>query len=197
MLSSRSRILLAACVWGVVIRVAYFVAARLELVDVMSIWGSLWAVAPLGATLLFGGARVSNRWLGLGLPLVSLLLTNLVIGLVMGNFEFYSFYRDQGLVLLGYLLMAALGATLPERASLERVAGTALLAELVFFFVTNFGFWAVTDTYPHTTEGLLTSYLMGLPFLLRALVGMAVYGSVLFGALVWAERPARIPATNV
>jgi hypothetical protein len=77
------------------------------------------------------------------------------------------------------------------------VAGTALLAELVFFLVTNFGFWAVTDTYPHTAEGLLTSYLMGLPFLLRALVGMAVYGSVLFGALVWAERPARIPATNV
>ncbi|MFN9370503.1 MAG: DUF6580 family putative transport protein [Planctomycetaceae bacterium] len=197
MLSSRSHILLAACVWGVVIRVAYFVAARLELVDVMSIWGSLWAVAPLGATLLFGGARVSNRWLGLGLPLVTLLLTNLVIGLVMGNFEFYSFYRDQGLVVLGYLLMAALGATLPERASLERMAGTAVLAELVFFLVTNFGFWAVTDTYPHTMDGLLTSYLMGLPFLLRALVGMAFYATALFGAQVWAERPARIPATNV
>ncbi len=197
MLSSRSHILLAACVWGVVIRVAYFVAARLELVDVMSIWGSVWAVAPLGATLLFGGARVSNRWLGLGLPLVTLLLTNLVIGLVMGNFEFYSFYRDQGLVVLGYLLMAALGATLPERASLERMAGTAVLAELVFFLVTNFGFWAVTNAYPHTAPGLLTSYLMGLPFLLRALVGMAFYGTALFGAQVWAERPARIPATNV
>jgi hypothetical protein len=196
MLSSRSHILLAACVWGVVIRLAYFLAARLELVDVMSIWGSVWAVAPLGATLVFSGARVSNRWLGLGLPLVTLLLTNLAIGLVMGNFEFYSFYRDQGLVVLGYLLMAALGATLPERATRERVVGTAVLAELVFFVVTNFGFWAVTDTYPHTAGGLFTSYLMGLPFLMRALVGMAFYGSVLFGAQVWAERPIQVPATN-
>jgi len=196
MLSSRTRILLAACAWAVLVRVAYFVAARLELVDVMSIWGSIWAVAPLGATVLFGGARVSNRWLALGLPLVTLLLTNLAIGLVMGNFEFYSFYRDQGLVVLGYVLMAALGATLPERASVERLATTAIAAELVFFLVTNFGFWAVTDTYPHNAGGLWTSYVMGLPFLVRGMLGMAFYGTVLFGAQALAERPLRLPATN-
>lgn len=193
MKSVRVQMLLAACAWTVVVRLAYFIAVRLGIVSELSYYGSLLFVAPAGALCLYGGARVSNRLAGVGLPLAIVLATNLGIGLIMGNFEYYSFFRDQGFVLSSFLLISGLGATLPEKASPLRIAITAFGGELAFYLITNLAFWGLTNTYPHTAEGLLTNYVAALPFFGRAFGGTIVYSAILFATLAWAERPVAEP----
>lgn len=45
------------------------------------------------------------------------------------------------------------------------LTGMGLLGNVFFYLWTNFGVWHVGGLYPHTVDGLVLSYVMGLPFL--------------------------------
>ncbi|MCY2965232.1 MAG: hypothetical protein NT069_16635 [Planctomycetota bacterium] len=199
MRSHRTGIILGMTALAIAVRVLPYVFARFGLLSVNDFSMSLLSVAPIGAMCLFGGARHSNRWIGVGIPAAAWFATNLLIGQIMSDLEFYSMFRDQGVVMLGFLVTAALGATIPEKAPVWRIAVTALVAELAFFVLTNFGVWAMTNWYPHTAVGLVACYTAGLAFLGRGLVGMGVWGSLLFGVLAYVEKtvPSVSPSNSV
>jgi len=50
-----------------------------------------------------------------------------------------------------------------------------LLSPLIFFLVSNFGVWLLTDFYPKDLGGLFQSYLLAIPFLQNSFIGTIVY----------------------
>jgi CHASE2 domain-containing sensor protein len=61
-----------------------------------------------------------------------------------------------------------------------------MASSILFFLVTNFAVWAASSWYPPTPEGLIASYVAGLPFLRNMFIGDLFYAASLLGAFEWA-----------
>lgn len=147
--------------------------------------------AAVGAALLFFGAFVERRWqwgIALGAAIsADLLLTRLVYALpfqwdILATFAWY-----------GAILW--IGSLLRQNATPLRLGGAALSASVSFFLVSNFAVWALTDLYPKTLAGLMTSYTLAIPFFRSTVAGDLFFTAVFFtsAALLqgWARAPRR------
>lgn len=141
-----------------------------------------WNVSPLTAMCLFGGAHFAERRWGLIVPLAALFISDLFIG----------FYSTMPFVYGSFCVTACLGFLLRKRRSAATAAlavgSTALLAECVFFLVTNFAVWAMGTTYPHDLPGLAECYVAAIPFFKNSLLGTALYSLMLFGGFALAQQ---------
>src|SRR5262249_31922572 len=150
-------------------------------------FGSIpWNISPLGALCLFVGAKFSDRRWGYVVPVAAMLISDLAIGLVMGDMGFglhvlipavYGSARPS--VRLGTWLRELRG---PVWRRVLSIAGAGFIAELSFFLITNFANWAfyVPRQFPPTLAGLMECYVVAIPFFGRSVASMAIYGTVLF-----------------
>lgn len=138
------------------------------------------AFTPVGASLLFFGARGPRRqmWVPLAVLAASdVLLTTLVYRypLTWDHFVTWSWYAG----------MLWLGNTLRQNAGALRILGSALAGSIAFFLVSNFAVWAAwKDLYPMTFAGLMTCYSAGIPFFRRAVEGDLLFTAAMFSAPV-------------
>lgn len=142
---------------------------------------------PIGAMALFGGACFADRRLAFAVPLAAMLLSDIVIALVFGN------YLVQSLTLMPVVygslaLIVCLGFWLRTRRRLLPIAGAALTASLIFFALTNFGEWALGPIYAKTWEGLVACFVAAIPFFQNTVLGDAVYVTAFFGGLALMEK---------
>lgn len=128
----------------------------------------------VGALALMAGALWGSRLWAPAIPLLGLLVSDLILG----------FHETLVWVYAGFVLVALMGAFLKPQTSAARAGAGALASSLVFFAVSNFGVWMSGGLYPPTGEGLLTCYVMALPFL-----GWQIAGDLVFtGAFVIMAR---------
>lgn len=127
---------------------------------------------PVAAIAIFSGAHFSKKT-ALILPMVIMFLSDIFLG----------FYHIGVMVSVygSFFACTILGFWLKKHQRWYTVAGSSLFASLLFFIVTNFAFWMFTPLYEKTLAGLMTSYLMGLPFFRNTLLGDLFYVSALFG----------------
>lgn len=132
---------------------------------------------PIGAIALFGGVQFADKRTALVVPLMSLFLGDLVIGMhALMPFVYGSF-----------ALMVCLGFWVRRRPSAGRTALAMVGGAVLFFVVTNFGVWARLETYPKNAMGLMECYIAGLPYFRNMLAGDLFYNAILFGGLWVAE----------
>jgi len=147
-----------------------------------------WNFTPSYAMEVFAGARLRS-WHAFALPLAIRLVTDLLLlpvqGLVTSPGYYLSFLP---FVYLGVVVNVLLGKTLCRTQSPWRIGAVAVLASEQFFLITNFGAWLGSTMYPHTLQGLLTCYAMGIPFFGGTLVSSLLYSGVLFGAHAYLTR---------
>lgn len=135
------------------------------------------AFTPVGAALLFFGARGSRRRLWVPLALLAfsdVLLTTLVYK--------YPFSWDHFVTWAWYAGMLWLGTTIKQNAGVLRILGTALAGSVSFFVISNFAVWAAWQMYPKTISGLMLCYEAGLPFFRRGVEGDLLFTSIMFAA---------------
>lgn len=159
-------------------------------------------VAPIAAVILFGVGVVQSRWAAVLLPLLTVLLSDVLLQvsyvLVQGTSWqsmqiAWGFYQGQWLVYLGWAITIGFGFLIRRSRSAGTIASATLANALVFWVVSNFAVWLQGFvSYPHTLSGLILCYESAIPFLFRSLLGDAFYVTLLFGALALAE--ARVPA---
>lgn len=137
------------------------------------------AFTPVGAALLYFGARVSRRQMWI--PLALLAASDVVLTTM---FYRYPFSWDHFVTWAWYAGMLWLGTTLKQNAGAVRIGATALAGSVSFFLISNFAVWAAWNMYPRTLAGLMTSYDAGLPFFRHAVVGDLLFTAVMFGAPV-------------
>ena len=134
------------------------------------------AFTPVGAALLYFGARAPRRrlWIPLAMLAASdILLTTLVYR--------YPFSWDTFVTWAWYAAMLWFGTTLSNAGGV-RLMASALAGSISFFLVSNLAVWAAWDMYPKTSAGLLTCYGVGVPFFRHAVVGDLLFTAVMFGA---------------
>jgi len=138
------------------------------------------AFTPVGASLLFFGARGPRR--RMWLPLVLLAASDVILTTMVYR---YPFTWDHFVTWAWYAGMLWLGTTLCQNSGALRIMGSALAGSIVFFLVSNFAVWAAwKDLYPMTLAGLMTCYGAGLPFFRRAVEGDLLFTAAMFSAPV-------------
>ena len=148
----------------------------------------------VGAVALFGGAYLSKRF-ALIIPLVALIVSDLFLNNLVYASQFPEFYDGfmlfniKGLPVYGaFIAIILIGMFLIKKASVKNVLGSALLASVVFFLITNFAVWAGSVVYPKTLAGLIACYTAAIPFFWNTLLGNVFFVGVLFGGYEWARR---------
>jgi len=142
-----------------------------------------WNFAPVGAIALFAGATFDDRRSAFFVPLVTMFIGDLFIGL----------HSLMPVIYATYALIAVLGMLLRERRhSVAAIGGAAFASATIFFVITNFAVWFMGTTYPKTFDGLVACYIAAIPFFDRTLASDLLFSAIFFGAFALAER--RIPA---
>lgn len=120
-------------------------------------------MAPITALALFSGVYLHKKagWI---VPLVAMLLSDYLL-----NFHSVIFF-----VYISFLIIFILG-TLIKRIAFLHLVVTSLISSTIFFLVTNFGVWLMTDMYTKSWHGLMTSYMMGIPFFRNTVIGDFAY----------------------
>lgn len=139
--------------------------------------------APIAAMALFGGVYLSKKY-ALIIPLAAMIISDIFIG-------FYNPWIMSS-VYGSFLLIGLIGLYLRNHKTVPNVIGASLIGSVLFFLLTNFAVWAVPHSlYPHTLQGLMNSYMMGLPFFRNTLMGDLFYTGAMFGLMevvLWKER---------
>ena len=117
---------------------------------------------PIAAIALLSSKGFTNRWVVFLIPIVSLFISDLFIGL----------HATIPFVYISFILIALLGMYV-KKINIVSV----LVSSTIFFLVSNFGVWLLY--YPISTEGLVQCYTLALPFLLNTVLGDLVYGALL------------------
>jgi hypothetical protein len=135
------------------------------------------AFTPVGASLLYFGARGPRRQLWV--PLVLLAASDVILTKVMYA---YPFSWDHFVTWAWYAAMLGLGTKLRDHARPLPIVSAALAGSVSFFVISNFAVWAAWgDMYAKTFTGLMACYSAGLPFFRRALEGDLFFTCAMFG----------------
>jgi hypothetical protein len=115
------------------------------------------AFTPVGASLLFFGARGPRRqwWI----PLVLLAASDVILTKLFYGFPFT---WDHSVTWAWYAAMLWLGTRLRETNKPLPILGATLAGSISFFVISNFAVWgAWGDMYPRTLDGLMVCYAAG------------------------------------
>ena len=172
------------------------------LTDVKDITSFIWNFSPIMALFLFCGAQVTDRRWAYAVPLASMLVSDIVIALILGEITegllpgIPVVYGTYALVVWGGSWIPFTEKRLEKRSATFNgkmlnaclvVVAAILLGiggEVSFFLTTNFTFWASqTGFYAHTLPGLGECYVAAIPFLKHALPSTLVYSGALFGGM--------------
>ncbi len=156
--------------------------------------------APISAIALFGGAYLNKRFAIL-VPLVAIAISDYLLlyinpfGDPMINFRtiqpISAMFHSTTLYVWGsFAISGLIGTWLKNRIKPSNIIGASFLASLQFFLITNYGVWA-TGMYSRGLDGLLQSYIMGLPFFKWTLMGDLFYTGVFFGTYALAVSTSR------
>lgn len=155
--------------------------------------------APVTGIGLFGGAYL-NKKIAILLPLTVMVISDYLL-LYISPFTMSAdfsrvypitalFRADTAFVWGSFLISSLIGLWLRNHKKPALVVGATLLASVQFFLITNFGVWVV-GAYSRGLDGLIQSYIMGLPFLKGTILGDLVYTSAFFGVYEFSQRVVR------
>ena len=141
-----------------------------------------WNFMPLMALCLYSGAYVTNRRLSVVLPILALLISDLGIWAVTGEFS-WAFPSDRWSAYVCNTIAIFMGRGLSSRTWPVRgldAFGRGIAAEVLFFIVTNFAYFTVQSDLPHSLSGLVACYVAAIPFAWKSFASTAFYSVLLF-----------------
>jgi len=141
-----------------------------------------WNFTPIAAMALFGGAHFQTRRAAFAVPLGTLFLSDIVLGL----------YPHMWYQYFCFALVVCIGWAIRNRSSAIVTMAAAVTSSVLFFVVNNFGVWWLENLYPKNWQGLMACYTAALPFFQGTFFGDLMYTALFFGAFHLAER--RFPA---
>lgn len=151
--------------------------------------------APITALALFGGTNLGKRF-AIFVPFSVIALSDYLLLYInpFGGLDFSRIHPITGMfhsttiyVWGSFVISGLIGIWLQKHKRPAFVIVASLLASLQFFLLTNFGVWA-GGMYSRGMDGLMQSYIMGLPFFRWTLLGDLFYTVMFFGTFELALR---------
>ena len=128
---------------------------------------------PVAAIALFAGFLFRRRLVAAAIPLAIMFVSDAFLPATALGLKITMY--------VAFLFPLLFAPLLRKRLSPVRIGGSALIAALFFYVVTNFAVWPGSAFYPQTLGGLLTCYGAGLPFLAQKLLGDLLWSGAIFG----------------
>lgn len=132
---------------------------------------------PMGALAITSGLYAKKKW-QLLLPIGAMFATDFFIG-------FYD-VKVMAVVYGSFLISAFIGVLVSRNKNILTVAAGTLSGSVIFYLATNFAVWAFSSMYIHNFGGLMTSYVMALPFFGNSLLGDLFYVGIFVGSAEFA-----------
>lgn len=150
-----------------------------------------WHFTPVGAALLFFGARASRRQMWF--PVAMLAVSDVILSKYV-----YGMSLDLGVLAswAWYAAIVLLGTRLRDNSKPVWIGASALASATSFFLISNFAVWLGSTMYPKTLSGLATCYVGGIPFYQRDVLGTLLFTSVMFSLPALLKLPRRGRATS-
>lgn len=147
----------------------------------------------LSAVALFSIHQTNKWWIGGLITLVSLWFSDLMINNIIIPYSYPTYYEGfrwfGGLwVYLGYSMIIAAAAFYLKKSSTSKILISGVFSAILFYLVTNFGVWYSGSLYPKNMEGLMMSYISGLPFLLNSVMGNLFFLGLFYGSKAYLEK---------
>ena len=133
----------------------------------------IWNFAPIVAIGLFAGVYLGKRY-ALLLPLAAMLVGDIFLGFYDLKLMFF--------VYASFALAGMIGYLIRNCKNVLTISAASISASTLFYVITNWAVWQFSPFYEKTTEGLMLSYTLALPFFRGALVGDLFYTFAFFGA---------------
>jgi hypothetical protein len=121
---------------------------------------------PLLGMAVFAGAMLDKKLLAFMVPLVAMFLSDLFLGIHSSIFIIY----------FVIMLNVAMGFLLVSKFTYLKVFVTLFSGAFIFFIITNFAVWLGSGMYSQDINGLISCYIMALPFFQNTLISTLMYG---------------------
>ena len=162
-----------------------------------------WAnFTPIGAMGLFGGAYFTSKWKAYAFPLLTLLVSDLIINYFVFDGKYGIMYGKWYIIYGVFALIVFFGKILIKKVSVQNVILASIVAAISHWLIADFTVWIgggtdLRNMLPLTKNwaGLMQCYAQGFPFMKNFLMGNLVYSGILFGAFQFAQW--RIPVLKL
>ena len=122
--------------------------------------------SPIIASAILAPMIIKNRYLGILITILAMIITDAIIG-----FHIYQ--------LVIYLTIITISLFAPMKNKLSHLLVFSIGGSVWFFITTNFAVWLAWDYYTKDIEGLLTCYILALPFFTNTLISTILFTGIL------------------
>ena len=120
---------------------------------------------PIIAAALMSNYLFKNIYISLFALATSMFLSDLIIGIHGNLFVVY----------FSLFLITIFCSKVLKHINVNILLLLSVSSSLLFFVITNFGFWALTGMYEKNLNGLLYCYLLAIPFFTNTLISTVIF----------------------
>ena len=120
---------------------------------------------PVIAVAIMGGYFFRNIYFCFATLLASMFLADMLLG----------FYENMIFVYLSLLIVALSLFSFSKKINFKNLFVYGFFGSLIFFLVSNFSFWLLTDLYVKDISGLIKAYIMAIPFFKNTLISTLIF----------------------
>ena len=121
---------------------------------------------PLLGMAVFSGVIFDRKVFAFVVPLAAMLISDLIIG----------FHSSMPIIYFAIMLNVGVGYLLVSKFSYLKSILALISGAFIFFIVTNFAVWLGSGMYSQDINGLISCYIMALPFFQNTLISSLIYG---------------------
>ena len=121
---------------------------------------------PILGMAVFSGAIINRKIVAYLVPLAAMLLSDLYLGLHSG----------MPIIYFTLAICVLIGTFIESRVTILNSILGITAGVLIFYLITNFTVWYGSGMYENSFSGLITCYVMGLPFLQNTFISSLIYG---------------------
>ncbi len=125
---------------------------------------------PTLSLIIFLSFLIRDKYLAVFIVITSLLVTDFILG----------FYSSMIFVYSAYIIVCLISYVFLNHRNLKNVIKLSISSELLFYLITNFGVWMMTNTYTSDIHGLYQSYIAAIPFLKLSLGSTLIYSVTIY-----------------
>lgn len=144
----------------------------------------LYNLAPIGAVGIFAGSVIKDKRMAYLMPLFSMFIADLYFQFFTSVTGFYGI--EQVLVYTAMAAVTFLGSKMGNITP-AKVVGYSLTGSVLFFIVSNFGSY-LNGWYGYDLKGLMTTYIVAIPFFKNTIVSELIGSVALFGLYSLGQR---------
>lgn len=119
---------------------------------------------PLLAVGIFSGFYFKKFFLSVFIVLLSMFIGDLYLG----------FHNTMIFTYLALTVAVGIGLLIKQFKTFE-IFFSGIFSSICFFLITNFGAWITLEMYEKNMEGLVSSYIMAIPFFHNTLISTFLY----------------------